>query len=65
MTMNERTYLRYRRSAIERWPESARKSALLAAIAWREGQLDREDKLRAEAEAGLSGWIWQRAQELP
>src|SRR5579864_5399132 len=65
MTMNERTYLRYRRSAIARWPESARKRALLAAIDCREGQLDTEDKLRAEAEAGVSGWTWQRAQELP
>ena len=65
LTMNERTYLRYRRSAIERWPESARKSTLLAAIASREGQLDLEDKLRAEAEAGVSGGAWQRAQELP
>ncbi len=48
----ERAYLRYRRSAIELWPESARKKSYLDGIAWREEQLDREDVLRRWAVSG-------------
>jgi hypothetical protein len=49
MQNDERTYLRYRRSVIELWPESPRKQKYLEALAWREQQLDSEDAHRCFA----------------